>query len=155
MGKGRMEPNEYIDYGRQLDFAQFLLDRELINLEQATCIRRRSKHDRVPIGQLLITEGYCSVRQVMNLVAMQEENPGVRFGELAIRSGHLTSIELDDVLRLQGEYRYHQIEVALQQRLMPKEKLYRLVICYVRYMELEVSDEDEGLVDLTVSRAVA
>lgn len=128
------------------DFAQFLLDRSLINQEQADHLREQSAHGRVPIGQLFIRKRMCTVRQVMDLVARQAECPNVRFGELALRCKLVTTVQLEEVLSFQKNHRFHQIEVALFERLLPKQEIYEQVICYVRFMELqsmEVDDEVE------------
>lgn len=132
------------------DFAQFLFDRELISQEQADLMRERSESGRVPIGQLFIQKKLCTVRQVMDLVALQAECPTVRFGELALRCKFVTTLQLEEVLSFQKNHRSHQIEVARYERILSKEDLIEQVICYVRFMELQSLE-----IDVEVSRSFA
>lgn len=137
----------------KMDFAQFLVDRAVIDQERADRIRHRAKTERPQLGQLLITRGFLTVRKVMDLVALQEECPGVRFGELAVRSGCITTLQLEETLNYQKGYRYHQIEIALKEAFVSKETLYQQVIAYVRFMELRSERDDDEHIDLTISVA--
>lgn len=129
----------------KVDFAQFLADRGCIEASQAEELRHKAEKGRVPIGQLFIRRGLCSVRQVMDLVARQAECPTVRFGELALRCKYVTTLQLEEVLSFQKHHRSHQIEVAQFERLMPKQELFDHVVSYVRFMELQSMEVDDEI----------
>lgn len=138
-----MLKNSYTAGLGKVDFAQFLFDRELIDQAQVEVLRDNSANGRVPIGQLFIRKRLCTVRQVMDLVNLQAECPTVRFGELAIRCKFVTTLQLEEVLSFQKNHRFHQIEVALFERTLPKQEIYEQVICYVRFMELQALEVDD------------
>lgn len=121
----------------QIDFAQFLADRGLIDEQAVECVRKRASNERTPIGQILVMQGLLTVRQVMNLLEIQADAPTVRFGELAVRVGYLTTLQLEDALTYQRSHRRHQIEVVFQERLLSKPDLDSAVVGYVQFLELQ------------------
>lgn len=130
----------------KVDFAQFLLDRALISQAYAAELRDKAENGRMPIGQILIRKRFCSVRQIMDVVALQAECPSVRFGELAVRCKYISTVELQESLAYQRKHRQHQIEVAYFGREIPRQELHVYIVGYVRLMELqsmEVDDEVE------------
>ena len=123
-----------------LDFSRFLLDRGLLSAKTAASVRDRSHNERLQIGQILVMNGVLSVRQVMEVLEAQVEDPGVRFGELAVTLGHLTTVELEAALRQQREYRRHQMEIVLKDGLVPRSELDAVTVKYVELLEMSAAE---------------
>ncbi len=121
----------------KIDLARFLADRQMIDESAVEAVRHRSATERTPIGQILVMRGLLTVRQVMNLLELQSETPTVRFGELAVRVGYLTTLQLEDALRFQRTHRRHQIEIVFQEGLLSKADLDSAVVGYVQFLELQ------------------
>lgn len=131
-----------------VDFVQFLLDREEIGQRYADQVRLRASQERAPIGQLLIRRGVLKIREVMKVLELQSETPGVLFGDLAVRSGFLSARDLEDILEYQRNHRLHQIEIIYAEKLMSEARCFHLVVSYIRYLETHVRD---GSADTTLS----
>lgn len=125
---------------QDFDFVQFLLEREEIGQRYADQVRQRAKEERAPIGQLLIRRGVLRVKEVMKVLELQAETPGVRFGDLAVQAGYLTARELESVLAYQRSHRLHQVEIIYSENLMGETRCSHLVISYIRYLETHVSE---------------
>ncbi len=123
-----------------LDFARFLHDRGLLSAEAAASVRERSHNERLQIGQVLVMNGVMSLRQVMQVLEAQAEHPQVRFGELAVMLGHLTTVELEGALRQQREYRRHQMEIVLRDELVPRRELDAVTVKYVELLEMSAAE---------------
>lgn len=122
---------------KPVDFCQFVIDRGLIQTEAAESVRSRAMSERTPIGRLLVMRGVLSVRQVMNLLELQADLPGVRFGELGLRVGYVTTVELEEALKYQATHRRHQIEIVDQDGLLAEPDLAATVVAYVQFLELQ------------------
>lgn len=129
------------DYSHSLDFVQFLLDRELIDDEAAERVRERARTERSAIGQVLVMRGELSVRQVMNVLERQADEPGVRFGELAVRLGYLTTVQLEAALQFQQSHRRHQVTIVRDEGLLRGPELNGAVVNYVQLLELQAKAE--------------
>lgn len=121
------------------DFAQFLLDRDALTAAQAEQVRERSRSERIPIGQLLMQSSYLSVKQVMAVLAIQADNPGEKFGQIALREGFLTMRQLEDALRLQRSTTRHMIEVVSLMGLFTPAALVEMTVAYVSLLEMTMS----------------
>ena len=93
--------------------------REIVD-KHVLCAERVAQHRKaarkspwVPLGRLLIREGYLTVRQVMGLVAMQANEPTIRIGDLAIREGLCTPEQIMHCLDVQSQSVPGPIEVVL------------------------------------------
>ncbi|MBV1860491.1 MAG: hypothetical protein KUG77_18910 [Nannocystaceae bacterium] len=84
--------------------------------------------------------GVLTVRQVMRTLEAQTEHPEVRFGELAVMLGHLTTVELDAALRHQRECRRHQMEIVLKDGLVPRHELDAVTVRYVELLEMSAAE---------------
>ena len=74
-----------------IDFFEYL-SREHILSQDVLRELRRVVFESVPqIGRILLDRGVMDVRQVMQIVGQQADSPQVRFGELAVRAGYLSS----------------------------------------------------------------
>lgn len=132
---------------QKIDFARFLQDRELLSVADAASLRERAEKERLPIGQILVLSGTFSVRQVMQVLEAQADRPHVRFGELAVRLGLLTTVELEAALRQQRERRRHQIEIVRREELVPVRELDAALITYVEFLEMAAGEESPQWAD--------
>ncbi|MGH1343635.1 MAG: hypothetical protein ACRBN8_18905 [Nannocystales bacterium] len=123
--------------GKTPDFCTFLVDRGLMEPSDAEDVRARAASERTPIGQLLVMRGVLSVRQVMTLLELQADLPGVRFGELALRVGYVTTVQLEDALKFQATHRRHQIAIVAQDGQLARPDLDAAVVAYVHFLELQ------------------
>ncbi|MBV1859931.1 MAG: hypothetical protein KUG77_16080 [Nannocystaceae bacterium] len=123
--------------GNPIDFCKFLVDRGLLDTGQAEAVRYRSAGERTAIGQVLVMRGVLTVRQVMNVLSLQADLPDVRFGELALRAGYLTTVELEEALKFQAAHRRHQIAVVTQDGQLERPELEAAVVAYVHFLELQ------------------
>ena len=117
------------------DFAQFLLDRKYIGAAAAAKVRLKADTARVPIGQILVMRGVLTIRQVMTVLEAQADEPDVRFGELAIRLGFLSTVALDAALREQAGSRVHQISVIRGAGILTEHELTLNMVAYVELLE--------------------
>ena len=81
--------------------------------------------------------GVLSVRQVMTLLELQADLPEVRFGELALRVGYVTTVQLEDALKFQAAHRRHQISIVAQDGQLGRPDLDAAVVAYVHFLELQ------------------
>lgn len=125
----------------QNDFVQYLFDRKLLSEAVATRVRDTSANTRIPIGRLLLEGGVLTMRQVMQVLALQGESPGLRFGELAIAQGFLDTAQLEAALRRQAIARKHQIEIVRELALFSEAELQGLTMDYIVYLELRAAEE--------------
>ena len=123
----------------EVDFCRFLMERGLLDAEAAKTVRHRAAEEPTPIGQILIMQGHLSVRQVMNVLEIQADNPELRFGEIALMKGYLTTIQLEQALRFQATHRRHQIAVLSQDGRLGRSALEAAVVAYVNFLELQAS----------------
>lgn len=126
----------------QVDFVQYLRDRGLVSDALATDVRTQAAEERIPLGRLLLEQGALTVRDVMKLLTMQADAPGLRFGELAIREGLISCGQLEAALMRQRSARNHQVDVVRKLGLVTPCELQALVVDYVRFLELRVGEED-------------
>lgn len=124
----------------KVDFCGFLTERGLLDTEAASSVRRRASEERTPIGQILITQGHLSVRQVMNVLEVQADEPSLRFGEIAVMKGYLTTLQLEDALQFQASHRRHQIAVLSQDGRLGRSTLEAAVVAYVDFLELQAAE---------------
>lgn len=129
------------NYSARLDFVQFLLDRSMIDGEAAARVRERAATERSAIGQILVMQGLLSVRQVMNVLEQQADDPGVRFGELALKLGYLTTVQLESALQFQRSHRRHQVAIVRDEGLLRGPELNGAIVGYVQLLELQSQAE--------------
>ena len=63
----------------------------------------RQEEDRPPLGQVAIEESMLGVREVLEVIRTQKQEPGRLFGEIAIDKGYLTEEQVARLLMLQRQ----------------------------------------------------
>lgn len=120
-----------------LDFCRFLADHALVTREQADSLRKQAMSAQVPLGRILLQQHIMDVRQVMQVLYLQADEPDVRFGELAIRLGFLTREQLQRALREQRIQAQHPAEVLRDRGILMADELLDALITYVKRMEAD------------------
>lgn len=130
----------HVTGGAPTDFVQYLRDRGLVNGQTANEIRTTVEQARVPLGRLLLEAGAMTMRDIMRVLALQSDMPGVRFGELAIRVGLINTVQLEDALSRQSTARKHQLEVVRELELFDDGELQNVMKDYVVFLELRATE---------------
>lgn len=133
--------------------------REVID-KNVLCAERVAQHRSaarkspwVPLGRLLIREGYLTVRQVMGLVAIQAEEPQVKIGDLAIREGLCTPKQIKRCLDVQSQSEPGPIEVVLRDEDVSSGQLVKALVGYIHHLEgriLTLEEEQQDIREVAV-----
>lgn len=118
-----------------VDFASYLRGRRLVSHGLAEQIRAIAISERIQIGRLLLEARAMSVHDVMRVLTIQQDAPGPRFGEIAVREGIIDATQLAAVLARQQEVRMHQIDAVRRLGVLSSGELHRLVVDYVTFIE--------------------
>lgn len=100
-----------------LKFAQFLLDRNIVNEEtvfEALTIQQRMNPCA---GQIAIREGYLTAKQALSTLSEQAGSYRY-FGELAVELGYMTRQNMERILNIQ-----HRCRPGLGEILVEMEKI--------------------------------
>lgn len=130
-----------MDAGAHSDFATYLFDRQLLTADLATKVRETAANERIPLGRLLLDSGAMTMRDIMRVLALQGDTPGLRFGEIAMREGMINTTQLETALQRQATARNHQIHVVRDLNLMTSFELATLTLDYVKFLELRAAEE--------------
>ncbi len=117
-----------------------LVGEGLISKSAALSIRNRVHEEWVPIGQVLRGQGRLTTNQIMDLVQMQASEPHLRLGELAVRSGFCTEEEVLEAIVMQRLSNPHPLELLLADHPCDRDKLWNVVIRYVKELEARIGD---------------
>jgi hypothetical protein len=117
-----------------------LVGEGLISSSAAIGIRNRIRESWIPLGEVLRQQGNLSTAQLMDLVQMQACEPHFRLGELAVREGLCSERDILDAIQLQRESNPHALEILLSEIECDRERLWRVVIRYVRQIESRIAE---------------
>ena len=117
-----------------------LVGEGLISKSTALGIRNRVQESWVPIGEVLRGQGHLTTNQLMDLVQMQSVEPHLRLGELAVREGHCTEENILDAVTAQRDATPHPLEIVLADYPCDRERLWGVVIRYLRQVEMRLAD---------------
>jgi len=112
----------------------------LITSSDAIGIQNQIRDSWLPIGEVLRQQGTISTAQLMDLVQMQACEPHYRLGELAIREGLCTERDILDAIELQRESNRHALEILLDHVACDRERLWKVVVRYIRQIEARMAD---------------
>ena len=88
-----------------------------------------------PLGEVLLREGYLTMRQLGGLLGMQADEPHMRLGDLAVREGLCSVDAIEAALQLQRRSCPGPIELLLQDRRVDRDDLLDALLVYVRFLE--------------------
>lgn len=99
----------------------------------------------MPIGEVMLREGMLRMQEVMALLGIQADEPGQRFGDLAIREGYCTQEQVGKALRIQRETCPHPLELLMRDPRLDQSNLFDGMVEYARYLEGRVRSLERQL----------
>jgi hypothetical protein len=117
-----------------------LVGEGLITKSNAIQIKNRVRESWVPIGEVLRAQGHLTTSQLMDLVQMQAAEPHLRLGELAVREGFCKEQDLLDAVSIQRESNPHPIEILLSDFACDRDRVWSVVVRYLRQIESRLAD---------------
>jgi hypothetical protein len=127
-----------------------LLEGDHLTSEDVLELTRRSRADCMPLEQVLVKHRIISVQQLMEVLAIRDEQPKVLIGELCVQSGYCTEDDLESALALQGRSAAHGLTVLLDQREAPDAELLAAIGGYVKGLEHQVANLESETMELRV-----
>lgn len=124
---------------RPMDFCQYLIDSGKLPAAESERLLRMVRKSRPQLGRLLIQQGHMDLKQVMQVIYLQADEPQTRFGDLAVRCGYLTRPQLMHALLEQQRMARHPAELLHEEGALPQDDLSRVLIGYVRALEAELA----------------
>ncbi len=112
-----------------------LVDEGLLSRALAETLAARVRDSWIPLGKILRQQGSLTMGQLMDLLQEQANAPSQRLGELALRLGLCSAVDIERALRTQAESSPHVIELLLREGHCEPEKLCRVLSRYVRQLE--------------------
>ena len=88
-----------------------------------------------PIGRILLEMKSLGPDQLMDLLALQAQEPTIRLGELAVREGYCTEAEIDDALAIQSASSPDAIELMLRDERIDSELMIQALVGYIHHLE--------------------
>jgi hypothetical protein len=121
-------------YGH-LDFLGFLVRQGSLTSDQVGELRKNLEVGSAPIGRLLMMLGYLDAKDIVRILELKRQSPQLRFGELAVREGLVTSEQLAIALRRQWKTPRSQPELVRDSKLLSEEVWSQAMIDYVSFLE--------------------
>ncbi len=84
-------------------FWQLLLEAGIVSQAAAEEMKQRIIVARPPLGKILCQERFVTVSQVMRLLEIQAEQSSLRIGELAVKHGYCSEVEVERALSIQRQ----------------------------------------------------
>lgn len=103
-------------------------------------LKKRLQAEWTPLGKILRQRGHLTMRQLVNLLQLQDATPTVPLGELAVREGLCSATDLEEALRIQSSSSPHLFELLAHDEACDQQRLFAFVLRYVRGLELRVSE---------------
>ncbi len=114
---------------------QLLLEAEILSPAAAEELKQRIIGARPPLGKILCEERFVTVSHIMRLLEIQAEQSHLRIGELAVKHGYCSEVEVDIALRIQRQSTLHPVELLLEDKNIDQTKLGQAALKYIRFLE--------------------
>ena len=102
-------------------FGSHLVGKGRITQHQLMETLELQQKSRIPLGRMAFQRGYLTIDQVVDVLERQTAEGGP-FGEIAIAAGYLSPERRDELLAMNGGYRYGgYLEIIGRYLLRPKE----------------------------------
>lgn len=118
-----------------VELLELLIHERVIAPSTAEEVKQRLQSNSIPIGKILRQKGYMSIKQLMELVQLQSERPGLRLGELACERGLCTPQHVEEALQIQWKSRSHVLELLAEDVHCDSRKLATFLARYVKELE--------------------
>ena len=93
----------------------YLLAEDLLTPEDVRELTRKSRSDCMPLGQVLVRHRVITIHQLMKVLALQDDDPKARIGELCLRHKFCDEEQLEAALALQGRSAPHGLVVLINE----------------------------------------
>lgn len=117
------------------ELLELLIREHVIAESTAEDVKHRLQSDAIPIGKILRQRGYLTMKQLIELLQLQGDRPGVRLGELACERGVCTPQQIEEALHIQRQSRSHVLEVLAEDVHCDARKLSSVLARYVKDLE--------------------
>lgn len=117
------------------ELLDLLIRDQVIAVSTAEDVKRRLQSEAIPIGKILRQKGHLTMKQLIELLQVQADRPGVRLGELACERGWCTPEQIDEALHVQRESRHHVFDLLAQDVHCDVRKLATFLVRYVKDLE--------------------
>lgn len=124
--------------GNRMTFCEFILARGILSQDQVELLKKEARAEAMPLGKILVTSGVMKVKDVMRVLAIQSENRGERFGDIAIRLGLVNADQVGAALRQQESLKKHPAEVLLRNKFVDAATWNELIVDYVGVLERKI-----------------
>ncbi len=88
-----------------------------------------------PLGKAMLDLGMLGMRDVIRLLDLQFDEPHIRFGELAVREGLLTTEQLDGAITHQRAHCPHPFEMLWNDERVDDGQVFEALLDYARFLE--------------------
>lgn len=113
-----------------------IIENHVLSSERVDAYRKASMGGEwMPLGKILIREGFLTVKQVMGIVSMQATEPHLRLGDLAVREGFCTTEDIEKCLAIQQRLSPGPIQTVLQDKDVSQDRLVNALVGYVHFLE--------------------
>ncbi|MEZ5974665.1 MAG: hypothetical protein R3F33_00185 [Planctomycetota bacterium] len=92
----------------------------------------------MPLGAILVSEGFLKIREVTGLLSIQEKEPNERIGDLAVREGYCTRQQIEAAVRIQQRACPGAIDLILRD-VPDGDATTRALVGYIHYLEARVT----------------
>lgn len=121
---------------RSTTFIRFLTAESLLTYEQAKELDEAASRARSLLGQMMLRRKHLTLRQMVELLELQANQPNKRIGELAVEAGHVDQRTLDALLAEQSAARtQHPIDTLRRANILAPEVLVEAMSEYIKLAE--------------------
>ena len=117
------------------DLIALLLAQGLIDDAGAARLNTRVEDTWIPLGKILRQQNLVSMGELIDILQMQDVEPLVPLGEIAVREGYCSAADVERALKLQLELSPNVIEILLREEHCDPLRLCTALALYVRQLE--------------------
>lgn len=120
------------------ELLDLLVEEGAVASTDADSVRTRHRDTWIPLGKILRQKGWLTMGQLVEVLQLQSQHPGLRLGDIAVERGYCTRAQIDDALRTQRDLSPHVLDLVGSTGSVEPEKLLRAVTRYVRALEARI-----------------
>lgn len=120
------------------ELLDLLVEDGVVARDVADSVRARHRDTWIPLGKILRQKGSLSMGQLVEVLHLQSQTPGLRIGDIALERGFCTPAQIEDGMRTQRELSPHVLDLIAEAQGVAPEKLVRALGRYVRTLEARI-----------------
>lgn len=125
-----------------------LVEHHVLDAEKVDSFRSQiDEMPWMPLGKVLIRQGFVTVRQVMALLSIQAIEPHLRIGDLAVREGVCTPEQVLTALEIQARACPGPIEILARDERIDNGDIINALVGYIRHLEGHVDSLSRGITE--------